>query len=87
MTSWFSTAFYSMICNMKVISADHVRFGKKMREFRLSKEMTQEILAAKVGVDQSYIGFLERGEANPSLRIMIKISKALSITPDMLLKK
>ena len=39
--------------------------------------MTQEDLAFKVGVDRSYMGFVERGEKNPTLLTIGKISKAL----------
>jgi transcriptional regulator with XRE-family HTH domain len=70
---------------MKQVSADHVKFGKRVRALR-SDHMTQEILAAKVGVDRSYIGFLERGEANPSLTMIIKIAKVLGVQPYQLLK-
>ena len=71
---------------MKPVSVDHVKFGKRIRELRGDLGMTQEMLAAKVGLDRSYMGFLERGERNPSLEVIIKIAKALNIKPDELLK-
>jgi len=42
--------------------------------------MTQEDLAFKVGVDRSYMGFVERGEKNPTLKNLINISKALKVS-------
>ena len=42
--------------------------------------MTQEDLAFKVGVDRSYMGFLERGEKNPTLKNIVKIADALNVT-------
>lgn len=62
-------------------------FGKRVRELRKERELSQIELAAKVGIDRSYMGFLERGERNPSLEVITKIAEALSVTPDELLKQ
>lgn len=62
-------------------------FGERIRTFRKERGMSQIDLANKVGIDRSYIGFLERGERNPSLEMIIKIAEALNVTPDELLKK
>ena len=61
-------------------------FGKHVRELRKERGLSQVELAAKVGIDRSYMGFLERGERNPSLEVIAKIAEALSVTPDELLK-
>lgn len=47
--------------------------------------MTQEQLADVIGVDRSYMGFVERGERNPTLDKIIKIAKALKTQPSRLL--
>ena len=62
-------------------------FGKHVRELRKERGLSQVELAAKVGIDRSYMGFLERGERNPSLEVIAKIAEALSVTPDELLKR
>ena len=72
---------------MKPVSHDHVKFGKRMKELRVQQGLTQQMLADKIGVDRSYLGFLERGERNPSLEVIIKISKSLGVKPDELLKE
>ena len=61
-------------------------FGKRVRELRKAKKLSQLQLADKVGVDRSYIGLLERGERNPSLEVIADIAKALGTKPDILLK-
>lgn len=61
-------------------------FGKRVRELRKERGLSQVELASKVGIDRSYMGFLERGERNPSLEMIAKIAEALSVTPDELLK-
>lgn len=62
-------------------------FGKRVRELRKERGLSQVELAAKVGIDRSYMGFLERGERNPSLEVIAKIAEALNVTPDELLKQ
>ena len=59
-----------------------VEIGKRLKRLRLQKGSTQKELAAKVrgGLDYTYIGKIERGEQLPSLKILIKISEALSVT-------
>lgn len=58
----------------------HVKFGLRIQELRKQRGMTQEDLAYKVGVDRSYMGFIERGEKNATLDKIIKIAKALNIS-------
>lgn len=55
--------------------------GKRLRELRQQKGLTQKALAGKIKgkIDQSYIGKIERGEQLPSLKILIRISETLSI--------
>lgn len=49
--------------------------------------MTQEDLAFKVGVDRSYMGFVERGEKNPTLLRLTKIAKTLKVPLSQLFNK
>ena len=72
---------------MSIISAKHVKFGKRVKELRGSAGMTQDVLAAKIGKDRSYVGFIERGERNPSLEVIFDIAKALGVNSDELLKE
>ena len=65
---------------MKHVSATHIKLGQKIRKIRLESELTQEDLAFKIGVDRSYMGFIERGEKNPTLSTLIKIAKALRVS-------
>lgn len=56
-----------------------VEIGKRLKRLRLEKGLTQKELAAKVGLDYTYIGKIERGEQLPSLKILLKISEVLSV--------
>lgn len=64
---------------MKPISKLHRSFGSRIKELRLKQSMTQEKLAELIEVDRSYMGFIERGERNPTLEKMRKIAKALKV--------
>jgi len=63
-----------------------LKFGKKLREIRLSKKMSQGDVAKVLGVHRSYISGLERGVRNPSLVTIRKIAKALGVSADKLVK-
>jgi Predicted transcriptional regulators len=52
----------------------------KMREFRASLNMTQDELAALVGVRRETIINLEKGRYNPSLKLAMDIAKVFSCT-------
>ena len=42
-------------------------FGRNLRAIRKSKGFSQERLAYDAGIDRSYVGKIERGEANITL--------------------
>jgi len=56
-----------------------IKFGKRIKEERLKRNLSQEQLAAKAGVHRTYIGMIERAEKNITLRNINKLAKALNI--------
>lgn len=54
-------------------------FGKRVREERMKKGISQEKLGALAGVHRTYIGMIERAEKNITLTNMTKIAKALGL--------
>jgi len=59
-----------------------------VRELRLRRQLTQQELADKSGIDIRYIGTLERGERrNPTLEIMQGLASVLGLKPSDLLRK
>jgi len=64
---------------MRTLSPTHEKLGQKIKILRIQHSFTQEDLAFKVGVDRSYMGFIERGEKNPTLSTLMKIALALKI--------
>lgn len=53
--------------------------GQRIRVLRKSKCLTQEQLGAECGINYKYIGAIERGEENPSLSVLQKISESLGV--------
>ena len=56
-----------------------VKFGKKIREVRVKRGLSQEALADIASVHRTYIGMIERAEKNITLLNIQKLSKALKI--------
>lgn len=53
------------------------RFGQRVRDLRRSRGLSQENFAEQCGLDRTYIGGVERGERNISLKNIEQISAAL----------
>ena len=64
---------------------DYSLLGKRIREERRKKDLTQEQLAEDVNVSYPHIGQVERGESGISLEALIAISNRLGVTVDYLL--
>jgi len=56
-----------------------VKFGKKIRETRTKRGLSQEALADIANVHRTYIGMVERAEKNITLLNIQKLAKALKI--------
>ena len=56
---------------------DLVKFGLNVRRLRLKNGLSQTALAKKAGLSSNYIGTLERGVQNPSLKTLEKVAKGL----------
>ena len=55
-------------------------FGDRVRELRREAGLSQEELAGRAGVHRTYLGGIERGERNPSLKNIAAIAVALGVT-------
>ena len=56
-----------------------IDFGNRVRQQRIKLGLSQEQLGFKTGLDRTYISGIERGERNPSLKNIAKVSKALKL--------
>lgn len=66
---------------MKILNKVDVyhQFGARIRYLRLEKKYTIEELAFICGINNNYLSDLERGNRNPTLKIINKISNGLEI--------
>ena len=60
-------------------------FGRRLRELRQSRDLTQEALAEAADLSGNYISDLELGLKVPSLTIIVRLSQALDIAASDLL--
>ncbi len=65
---------------MKKASAQAI-FGTRIRHERSEQGYSQEGFASACGIDRSYMGQIERGEKNPTLKTILRISDTLKINP------
>ena len=65
---------------MKEKSEILILFGKKVREIRKDRGMSQEELAYKANLHRTYIGMIERAEKNITLANINKLANAFDIS-------
>lgn len=56
----------------------NVVIGYKIKERRLELDLSQEDLAKRVGIDQSDLSKIEKGTANPSIKMINRIAQGLN---------
>lgn len=60
--------------------------GQNLRRYRLNRGLSQEAFADLVGVHRTYMGGVERGERNLTLRSVERIAAVIEVEPLELLK-
>ena len=61
--------------------------GKNVRRYRIEAELSQEELAAGMGVEQGYVSRLEAGKRNPTIVEIWHVAEALGVRPAALFKR
>jgi DNA-binding XRE family transcriptional regulator len=65
-----------LTCNRDIAS----RFGRRLRELRRQRNLTQLQMSKKFGIDRSYISDVERGRKSISLGLLEVISLGLRVS-------
>jgi transcriptional regulator with XRE-family HTH domain len=63
------------------------RFGRNFEAMRLARGASRRDLAKQLGYHVSYIGAIERGERNITLKTSDKLAKSLGVTVGDLLRR
>lgn len=59
----------------------NIKFGKRLKELRKKKKLTQEELAQLADIDYKYIQRLEgKNPSSPTLNVLEKLAKAFNIS-------
>jgi transcriptional regulator with XRE-family HTH domain len=61
------------------------RVGRNLRVYREARGLSQEAFADVLGVHRTYMGGVERGERNLTLKSVERLAARLGITADELL--
>ena len=56
------------------------QFGGQVRKLRIERNISQYTLGAICDLDRNYIGMIERGQRNPSLKSIEKIAIGLKVS-------
>lgn len=59
--------------------------GNRIKEERLKRKLTQEELGKLIGVSKVAISHYERGEEQPKMEKLVKLSEVLNLTPNYIL--
>jgi len=68
-------------------SSEHAALGEAVRVLRVEAGLSQEALADAAHVHITLLGGLERGTGNPNYATLVKLSRALGLTPGALLSR
>jgi len=63
------------------------RVGSNIQRLRLEKKLSQEELAGRADIHQTYLSGVESGKRNPSVVVLDRISKALGVDAVELFKR
>lgn len=55
--------------------------GRNIRRLREERELSQEEVAFRAGMNRAYLSDVERGARNPTVRVAGRIAKALGVDP------
>jgi transcriptional regulator with XRE-family HTH domain len=63
-----------------------IKFGKRIKELRLERKMTQFSVGVEMGIDRESIRKYEKGLQEPKLSTIVKFAKVFEVTLDGLIK-
>lgn len=56
-----------------------VQFGRRLRQLRLDRGLSQAALSEGAGITPEYVSRLERGLVNPSMAVLARVAESLGV--------
>ena len=60
--------------------------GRRVNALRVAQDLSQEELAGRAGLDRTYVSAIERGKANPTLIVLLRLTQTLGVSLDALVE-
>jgi len=60
-------------------SAEYTALGHAARVLRAKARLSQQEAGDRAGLHRNYVGAIERGEINPSLRVLLRLVRGLGV--------
>jgi ribosome-binding protein aMBF1 (putative translation factor) len=60
-------------------STEHLALGLAVRGLRGQQGLSQEELGYRADLHRNYVGAIERGEINPTFRVLLKLERGLGV--------
>ena len=70
----------ALLLTMVMILDNYFDCGKRLKDLRTQRGISQEDLALSAEITTSYLGMIERGEKNPTVKVIEKLCIALGIS-------
>lgn len=62
-------------------------FGSVLREVRQRAGLSQMDVDVQFGIDRTYLSAIERGIQSPTLRMIVRLGRALKVRPSELIRR
>ncbi len=62
-------------------------FGREVKKAREAVQKSQETLAFDAEIHRTYVSLIERGQKSPTLSVIVRLARALSVRPSELLRR
>ncbi|WP_418626691.1 helix-turn-helix domain-containing protein [Anaerosinus sp.] len=67
------------------MALNFILIGRRVKEFRLQKKISQAVLAELIDMSATYISHIEKAKKHASLEAVVRIAGVLGVTVDQLL--
>ena len=62
-----------------------IALGQRVNRLRVALGLSQEEFADRVQLDRTYVSGIERGLRNPTLLVLVRLARALNVSPAKLI--